>query len=1099
MFEDLDLSAIQVMAEDHENNLDVVSVIEEVQNLDLSAIEVVQNFDISAIEVVVPSLLEGSPDHQHHDDINEISFKRKEASVLLNIESVQEDDEEESFSQEEDQISRDIHCMRKDVPVQEDDEEESFSQEEDQISRDWLLKQEESVHIELGKRLIEVIRDMKPKERRHLMAIGSQHVTKNAFDMLLGRTVSAREWSQINKHAKFPGPGIPYQLKQNHFRMRVLDETITDFLQWLFASNSIQHLACGQKVLQLSSGKFICIEAVDRTKKTNDIVREYFRSFLQERGEENIEYCDAMSKKTNTHCLLEKGHNGKHRYTPTNGKMLSPSLVEKIITELTHGEMKSLAGLDNTYVECGRENFENMVAWVEMLKSFNAIGNACIPDDEFTHLIRKIKAAELFHQAGYAQHLGKSDHSCACFECGFYYDGHDVTCAKYMQKKHIGPCGDCFESFQILDYMHKLHSRVHVELETKTFFVGSPAVEDDMNIMLDELNEFFRLLLKYREHVAQREDEDIYDSEFFSTLKEDEVVVVLDYKMKILAAYFREKQVDWFSKRGFSCLGVLLYFGSSSDEDVNQVEYHFFLSADTSQDCDAVNIVKDIVYNVILPVYGVKRVHFRTDGAKNFVGNKVKSIIAHWGIEKSFKTTVPGCGKTSLDGMFGIITQFLAKANNAGKTYKNAEELWDILDSSGLNFSYFHLYKPERSQMSHFQYNQMDAKKIESLHLGKDFYLMTCEDGEVHAKYHSRHGSGIRLKLLDNKLDQLDQELKSSHQNAYAKELIDTHLLKSILLTHPQSLHNNRRSLHQKKKWRERKTEKRQELIDDRNHRLDKKWEEKAADLKKIGLYMCDEQNHVTGECCSKLFVSKNNLDKHKQRGEHTFPKESLLTSAINDARSGKYSLCLDTGTRINRDRSVASDYVPKEGPGVSFEFEHVSKEKSFGRGCYHKKNRSTIKKQFKASPALLHQLENLFMQGQDKADKSVKIKSSKYTAEEALAELRNRKTEDGRRFYGPGCEGGPLPTQSYVKSWFSNRASEKAFKFSNELVRCLEEIVDQTENLSARQICNKLKLIKTADGESLFGPECIGGELPKEKHIKMWISQREENDCEYY
>ena len=80
---------------------------------------------------------------------------------------------------------------------------------------------------------------------------------------------------------------------------------------------------------------------------------------------------------------------------------------------------------------------------------------------------------------------------------------------------------------------------------------------------------------------------------YTNDLAEDEVIIVLDFKMKILASMYREKQKDWFSKRGFSCLGALLIFGSSRDSDENEILYHLFLSDDTTQDGVYVNTVKE--------------------------------------------------------------------------------------------------------------------------------------------------------------------------------------------------------------------------------------------------------------------------------------------------------------------------------------------------------------------------------------------------------------------------------------------------------------------------------------------------------------------------
>ncbi len=50
--------------------------------------------------------------------------------------------------------------------------------------------------------------------------------------------------------------------------------------------------------------------------------------------------------------------------------------------------------------------------------------------------------------------------------------------------------------------------------------------------------------------------------------------------------------MDWFSKRGFSCLGAMIIFGSSDESLQNKVLYHLFISEDTTQNAAAVNDAK---------------------------------------------------------------------------------------------------------------------------------------------------------------------------------------------------------------------------------------------------------------------------------------------------------------------------------------------------------------------------------------------------------------------------------------------------------------------------------------------------------------------------
>ena len=109
----------------------------------------------------------------------------------------------------------------------------------------------------------------------------------------------------------------------------------------------------------------------------------------------------------------------------------------------------------------------------------------------------------------------------------------------------------------------------------------------------EDIHQSLQNILDYRRRIAQTEDEAKFDASFYSNLKSHEAIIIMDFKMKILASLYQERQKDWFSKRGFSCLGVLIIFGSLTVSSDNEVLYHLFLSDDTTQDGGYVNTVKE--------------------------------------------------------------------------------------------------------------------------------------------------------------------------------------------------------------------------------------------------------------------------------------------------------------------------------------------------------------------------------------------------------------------------------------------------------------------------------------------------------------------------
>ena len=182
-------------------------------------------------------------------------------------------------------------------------------------------------------------------------------------------------------------------------------------------------------------------------------------------------------------------------------------------------------------------------------------------------------------------------------------------------------------------------------------------MEDDIDAWGQELKLCLRNLIDYRAHLVHKHSEAQFDSKFYSNIADNEAVVICDWKMKILSSKYRETQAEWFSKRGMSLLGFEIHLKSSSEKK-QCVHYHFFISDDTTQDTEAVLCAKHFLYSKILPKYGIKRVHFRSDGAMCFSSKEAKAFMTFWddlaevtggSYESSYKVSVSGCGKTALD------------------------------------------------------------------------------------------------------------------------------------------------------------------------------------------------------------------------------------------------------------------------------------------------------------------------------------------------------------------------------------------------------------------------------------------------------------------
>lgn len=69
-----------------------------------------------------------------------------------------------------------------------------------------------------------------------------------------------------------------------------------------------------------------------------------------------------------------------------------------------------------------------------------------------------------------------------------------------------------------------------------------PFLEDDMLSFREDIDLFYDNMKEYRAHIAHKVSEGNFDKKFYLSLDETEVVVICDWKMKILASKHREAQ-----------------------------------------------------------------------------------------------------------------------------------------------------------------------------------------------------------------------------------------------------------------------------------------------------------------------------------------------------------------------------------------------------------------------------------------------------------------------------------------------------------------------------------------------------------------------------
>jgi len=112
-------------------------------------------------------------------------------------------------------------------------------------------------------------------------------------------------------------------------------------------------------------------------------------------GNSNLR-CKKKCDKYGLRCYKSCDHVSQHKFTPKH--LLSPSTLFRVISDLTSGAIKSRAGLDNTDVLKGHENFEQMRSLVSTLASLFGGETGNTKKEELLH---KISEVQEFHRLNF--------------------------------------------------------------------------------------------------------------------------------------------------------------------------------------------------------------------------------------------------------------------------------------------------------------------------------------------------------------------------------------------------------------------------------------------------------------------------------------------------------------------------------------------------------------------------------------------------------------------------------------------------------------------------------------------------------------------------
>ena len=134
-------------------------------------------------------------------------------------------------------------------------------------------------------------------------------------------------------------------------------------------------------------------------------------------------------------------------------------------------------------------------------------------------------------------------------ECPHHCREHvlsDIECAEFQaacHHEHLEVCPDCEGLEATMEY---ILTRVRESKDVKFYS------QDHKENLLYDATQAQEMVLQWKAHVLRAENKDLAKTDAVLSVQDDTVFILMDWAMKFTQMRYREKQSEWFGKRGMN-------------------------------------------------------------------------------------------------------------------------------------------------------------------------------------------------------------------------------------------------------------------------------------------------------------------------------------------------------------------------------------------------------------------------------------------------------------------------------------------------------------------------------------------------------------------
>ena len=369
----------------------------------------------------------------------------------------------------------------------------------------------------------------------------------------------------------------------------------------------------------------------------------------------------------------------------------------KLVNTLTFNDMRSATAVDYATGILLYDNFQMVKSIIDTIE-----------DVEKVKIFRvRAEKVVLFVKSTFPKHLTKDGPSDS---------GHNLEYGLCGQGYSVSPhtCKDCQMPFK---FFHDLKN----------------AVEGSQHELLADCQSKVSL---YMGHIVRVVNQRLAIKDELDQLQQhpNRAYVVIDYKMKMIPVYFREKTLEHYGKKGMSWHGAMLYMKQSCDEsdgegvhgmeleDLLTTYYDHISDGDSKQDWQAVlSICEAIIRRIEVDYPHIDEVYLQSDNARCYQNAMLLFglMLISKGREKVRIIKVIHSetqdGKCSIDAHFAVAMGHIMRYVNEGNNVISPVQLaYALSENAQLNNCIAELFS-------------LDRPKVEELIVEHQFGFSACE------------------------------------------------------------------------------------------------------------------------------------------------------------------------------------------------------------------------------------------------------------------------------------------------------------------------------------------------------------------------------------